>query len=716
MRIRITVPREHVDEETLGAGLEASSLVAQRQVESGSVPPLADAIESGQVKWRPEPAGQGFEGFDLPEDVMARGWGDCDDLASWWCAELRSSGKDPDAKAVVYESKPGRWHAVVERGDGSRDDPSRWAGMGKPGGPLPVTEPISDVSCVGFTKTRSGATRARWDVPLGKDKRGQTVGVALQQAGADPYEALYNASSRALGMLVFWGADEDTMRRMHAIVHMLSGKSEEDFAAMHGCGYDRCGDFVGALAERLGCGARVGALKATMTGPSASDVANIAATIIDPLGLRNMIAPLASQFVSNYAGNLAHGQVTAHIAAKPGGGRAASASYSPAQQGQQLTAHDREVAAYREARAAALGTQSAAADTSTASDDGGGDDGGGGGGGDDGVNGDDACPAGYNWVMRGGVWICVPKDASLSGRVGAARRGGRAPAPRSPSRSSSRGPSQQAQSSQQSQDDQAYDPTQESQDFQTDDTSSDYDTEQLPTYKWDEQTGLLTPVVGIQGRLPAGYSPSGTRGSSSTSRSGARGGSRSSGARGSSTSRSGASSSRTSAPNYGGSQYGQYGAQSQAQQPYEDGYGGYGPFYGQQQQQDQSYYGGGYAQPYQDPSYGPQTYAQPQGYGAGQPQYYATQQGYAYDPASGSMQPYFPGDSGDPGDPNDPNSLYSKSRMYGSAVPDEWGGYATPTAWGIQHAQMMAAAGGGSAANQAAQAAATEAYDENEYA
>src|SRR5208337_2966832 len=176
MRIRLTVPKEHVDEDTLGKALEASTAVAQRQVASGTVPPLQDAIDAGQVKWTPEPKDQGFEGFDLPEDVMARGWGDCDDLAAWWAAELRESGDDPDAAPIVYQSKPSRWHAVVQRGDGSIDDPSRWAGMGKPGGPLPVTAPKSDVSCVGFKKTLSGATRARWDVPLvGVDSRRRHV-------------------------------------------------------------------------------------------------------------------------------------------------------------------------------------------------------------------------------------------------------------------------------------------------------------------------------------------------------------------------------------------------------------------------------------------------------------------------------------------------------------------------------------------------------------
>ncbi|MFI4978534.1 MAG: hypothetical protein ACHQC8_07675, partial [Solirubrobacterales bacterium] len=361
MRIRITVPKKHVDEETLGASLEASTLVAQRQVRARAVPPLVSAIEAGDVKWKPEPEGQGFEGFDLPEDVMARGWGDCDDLAAWWAAELRESGVDPDARATVFESKPGRWHAVVTRGDKSEDDPSRWAGMGKPGGPLPVTEPITDTSAVGFKKTRSGATRARLDLPVGCDKRGQLVGVAFERAGADPYEALYNVASNALafGLLGVWGAPDEVMLRMHAIVHMLSGKSEEDFEALYGCGYQDCGEFVDALAHRVGA-------VTTTTRPDTAAIADIAATIIDPLGLRNMIAPLAGQFVSSYASGLANRQVDAHVQAQ---------ANVPV----------------------ATGRPSASMQASVS-----------------GV-GDDPCPSGYHWVMHGGVWVCEPMAPSLSG-------------------------------------------------------------------------------------------------------------------------------------------------------------------------------------------------------------------------------------------------------------------------------------------------------------
>ena len=301
MRIRITVPKKHVDEQTLGAALEASTAVAQRQVEEGEVPSIFDAIANGQVRWKPEPSSQSFEGFDLPKDVLARGWGDCDDLARWLAAELRSSGEDPDAKAIVYQSGPSRWHAVVERGDGRIDDPSQWAGMGKPGSPLPVTEPVkpSGVSTIGFARLPSGGARARLDVPLYRTTRGDIVGVALERAGADVLDALRRASNGAFNVLAFWGAPEEVMLRMHALAHMLAGGDEEDFAELTGCGYDECGDFVGALAHRIG------ASRTTMS-VNPSDVANIAATIFDPLGIRNMVAPLASQFVSSYAQGLAH--------------------------------------------------------------------------------------------------------------------------------------------------------------------------------------------------------------------------------------------------------------------------------------------------------------------------------------------------------------------------------------------------------------------------
>lgn len=306
MRIRLTVPKKYVDEDTLGRALEASSLVAQRQVESGEIPPIADAIEDGLVKWKPEPA-QGFEGFDIPTDVLARGWADCDDLASWLCGELRASGVDPDAKPIVYQSGPKRWHAVVQRGDGSIDDPSRWAGMGEPGSPLPITTPIDDsFSTIGFARTPRGM-RARLDVPLGPQ-----VGVAIERCGEDAFAALGKAASAGFGILGLWGAPDEVLMRLQAIAHMLKGGDLADLAELHGCDERSFGRFVGALAERVGGTATF----------NPSMFSNLAASIIDPLGIRNLIAPVATEFVKSYASGLAQ---------KTGGGSSSQAT-APAPQ------------------------------------------------------------------------------------------------------------------------------------------------------------------------------------------------------------------------------------------------------------------------------------------------------------------------------------------------------------------------------------------------
>lgn len=72
----------------------------------------------------------GTERWLTPAQTYAAGRGDCEDLASWRTAELRVTGEDPEARARVLRSGPRTWHAVVERGDGSLEDPSRELGMG----------------------------------------------------------------------------------------------------------------------------------------------------------------------------------------------------------------------------------------------------------------------------------------------------------------------------------------------------------------------------------------------------------------------------------------------------------------------------------------------------------------------------------------------------------------------------------------------------------
>ncbi len=141
MLIRLTVPHDLVSAETLGAALEASTRVAQVERRKGLVPSIEDGIRAG-VRWRPEPPGD--ESFDIPSTVLARKWGDCDDLAPWRTADLRTSGEDPRARAIAIPSGPNKWHAIVRRSDGSREDPSKWAGMPHTvvGQAAPTLEPL----------------------------------------------------------------------------------------------------------------------------------------------------------------------------------------------------------------------------------------------------------------------------------------------------------------------------------------------------------------------------------------------------------------------------------------------------------------------------------------------------------------------------------------------------------------------------------------------
>lgn len=76
-------------------------------------------VEKGE-EWKPAAA------------LYASKVGDCEDLSAYRAAELRFTGEDPRAKVMVYRSAPRTFHAVVERGDGSIEDPSLALGMKPP--------------------------------------------------------------------------------------------------------------------------------------------------------------------------------------------------------------------------------------------------------------------------------------------------------------------------------------------------------------------------------------------------------------------------------------------------------------------------------------------------------------------------------------------------------------------------------------------------------
>jgi hypothetical protein len=84
--------------------------------------------ESG-VHYQEEPEGRD-EWQDIPETI-ARGEGDCEDLACWRLAELRVRSREdamPFVKHTVYGDRT-IYHVAVRRSDGRIEDPSRVLGM-----------------------------------------------------------------------------------------------------------------------------------------------------------------------------------------------------------------------------------------------------------------------------------------------------------------------------------------------------------------------------------------------------------------------------------------------------------------------------------------------------------------------------------------------------------------------------------------------------------
>lgn len=117
----------HIPEVLSYAGFDAALAglqgIAEEEIAQGYIPPL---YESG-VRYQREPLGA--EHWLAPSGVLGRGAGDCEDLAAWRAAELRVTGEDPNAQAVVVRTGPRTWHAVVAREDGAYEDPSAMLGM-----------------------------------------------------------------------------------------------------------------------------------------------------------------------------------------------------------------------------------------------------------------------------------------------------------------------------------------------------------------------------------------------------------------------------------------------------------------------------------------------------------------------------------------------------------------------------------------------------------
>ena len=142
MRVIIGVPRP-LSRGTLNHALEALVRINEDYLRAH---PETLSIYDAGVRYAVEP--DGFELWDPIPLVLARGAGDCDDLAAARAAELRVAG-ETGARADCYPSRVsnGRrtWHAIVVRADGTVEDPSARLGMRVRPGHLLDGQPFADV-------------------------------------------------------------------------------------------------------------------------------------------------------------------------------------------------------------------------------------------------------------------------------------------------------------------------------------------------------------------------------------------------------------------------------------------------------------------------------------------------------------------------------------------------------------------------------------------
>lgn len=278
MRVKVAIPEHQVTAPVLDAALESVTRLNEQLLESGEVPTFERALRTTGVQWRPEPPGD--EHFDSADRVMKRRAGDCDDLSPWHAASLRHTGEDPGATAVVRRSGPKRWHAVVQRSDGSIDDPSLRAGMGPgvaamPPGVMGAVLPMmlapgrSEVGGVGAYILRPqlalrrhyGQVQARADLPwywrehVMKDKP-SSADIAMTTLHRAPVAstALTGAIEDVVTLGTVCGAaSEADINKLCAIADACEGFSHADLVAIYGADVaDAASAVVGSLFGKLG--------------------------------------------------------------------------------------------------------------------------------------------------------------------------------------------------------------------------------------------------------------------------------------------------------------------------------------------------------------------------------------------------------------------------------------------------------------------------------
>lgn len=257
MRLNVAIPESHVAAPVLDAALEATTRLNESLLAADQIPTFERALKGG-IRWRPEPPGG--EHFDHGGIVMKRRWGDCDDLAPYHAASLRTSGEDPGAVAIVRRSGPKMWHAVVKRSDGSIDDPSVRAGMKGHhdylGAVLPLMAPANRNAVIGgayivrpsiAVRPIKGGFQARADMPWhhwDADSKPSPTDIAMASLHSAPvaHTALTGAIEGAIETGLCAGyAHPEHVDRLMCLHGVLQGHSFRDLAEefgeqeAHGC-------------------------------------------------------------------------------------------------------------------------------------------------------------------------------------------------------------------------------------------------------------------------------------------------------------------------------------------------------------------------------------------------------------------------------------------------------------------------------------------------
>src|SRR6185369_3715817 len=292
-------------------------------LERKEVPTFEKALPHG-IKWKPEPPGD--EHFDHAKTVLARKWGDCDDLAPWQAASLRHTGEDPGAKAVAKRSGLHRGHAGVQRSDGTIDDPSKRAGMGAPTGHRGATVPhmiapsittavVGGVEEVGAYIIRPqiavrpvrGAFQARADLPWywkeHLDDKPSPTDVAMTALHTAPLAA--TALTGAIDGVCHLGtiagfANESDLHKLGAISDMLEGMSIGEAREIYGDeAAEAARHFVGSFWSAIKSVAKVAlpiVSKVTQfvpgIGPVISTAVDYASKGVDALDKLSSMAPI----------------------------------------------------------------------------------------------------------------------------------------------------------------------------------------------------------------------------------------------------------------------------------------------------------------------------------------------------------------------------------------------------------------------------------------